>query len=535
MDNIQKILLEKNLDINLLKQPQFKLNEEVIGEGKRLDGKKLSEVQVQDWLFDFDVSKKDFPVYQPISKNLSGEVPLSIFVGNLVQQYVRLSWQTIRDKRFLKQVLGNKERKIRRKIRGFFGSKDLIPRYKEEKSNFAKFLHELDTKILRGNFIYDNINQTSNDIVLSSRYKKTGKQYSKLVNDLRLMVKFGSSWERAIQYLLLNISSNEEILYIDNVPVIPAAITTNVKPNVLQILGFFKDAFNLDTDYVNFDETYDGIKYASKLIIEESLKIPSSSDSGKWSQCLNNTPLFYFYQKLMVIGATAYALDTIGDTDLLNNTYMNIIKSDSDELYGVSPNSGIEDKDINYTAVANRPAMSDIDFSSTPSFNEPGKLYEWAQKNLNVDLRGLSNSSLFHEGYTYYNISLKSEFGIKILTLLYSKKLITDNDVINLNRQIIRSRMYTDVLKTMILPMVGTDNEIRVEPMSANEKNSSFKTGQSKVKDIMMVREDMFKFLLAYLGQYPVDKVIKNQVSMLLNPTYNKDILTKNLRCLTMI
>lgn len=289
---------------------------EGLGEGKQLEGKILSDTSVGDWVYDFDLGLEDFPKYDKITHKLHGEIPLSEFTANMISVYLKETWDAIRSKKYIQSHLHPYNRKIRRKLSGFLGSKKNLEQIKIEIEYFKEFVDKLNNFISTDK-IKELILSEATNITLSTNVKANDSLGEEIKTLVGKYLTFGHSWKRAVTWLIGNLANNQQsVQWLDGVVYKPLKLGTGIYPDINYVFDKFITKMNVASDVPNIGNSASALNYACEIIIKESINIPKNSPEG-WSKTLNSTYLFGLHQSLLIIGTIGYVYDLVTASNIM--------------------------------------------------------------------------------------------------------------------------------------------------------------------------------------------------------------------------
>ena len=338
--------------------PEYSAVNEALGDGINLDGKLLSEVKVSDWLWDFDVERKSFPRKSVFYDILEPGEDLSVFTAQLVNTFVVQAWKAIKTKKFYNLVIpDDHKKKIRSKLKGFWGTKGKLDTYAVEKQSLSEFIVEFERFIVNGGF-GESIQLDSDSIVLSKTGDPTSGSISKIVTTLKSFFS-KSSWQRSLAWLINNIANNaQHVKWLNTTVYETNTISSGISPDLKSVFDSFIIDAELDADMPIMTEAMPAIKIALSDVVEASKRMPKQG-ADTWMGALYNTYLFGLYQRMLIIGCCAWVYDVIGDTDMMSDNEIiqtpsvsGMTSAESTRDYGLTPEeyNGIAVYRISYLA-----------------------------------------------------------------------------------------------------------------------------------------------------------------------------------------
>lgn len=319
-----------NKDIKDLLPETNSINE-AKGEGTQLDNMPLSEAYVKDWLFDFDVEIKDFPRKSGFYTLLEPEKELSIFTAQVVNTFAKEVWTYIKRKEIFKQVISEKDKKkIKSKLKGFFGTSKNLTQLKEEKEKLTEFIKALDEFILTGE-LGVLIQEASDDIILSMAIDPSSGPITKIFTSLKSFFS-KSSWQRSLAWLINNIAYNEQhVKWLNTTIYTSNKLSSGITPDVKSAFDRFIVDAGLDAQYPGMESAMPSIKAAESIVINSTQNLPEKGRET-WMGALYNTHLFGIYQSLLIIGTCAWVYDLMGDTNIMKTFGSDEISSKDDSI-----------------------------------------------------------------------------------------------------------------------------------------------------------------------------------------------------------
>lgn len=325
-----------NKDIADLLPEENAINE-AKGEGTQLDNVPLSDAYVKDWLFDFDVEVGNFPKKSGFYTLLEPEKELSIFTAQVVNTFAKEVWLYIKRKEIFRQAIPEKEKKkIKSKLKGFFGTNKNLSALKEEKENLTEFIKKLDEFILSGE-LGVLIQEASDDIILSMAIDPSSGPITKIFTSLKSFFS-KSSWQRALAWLINNVAYNEQHARWLNTTIYTSnKLSTGITPDIKSAFDRFIIDAGLDAQYPGMESAMPSIKAAESIMINHTQGLPEKGRET-WMGALYNTHLFGLYQSLLIIGTCAWVYDLMGDTNIMKTFGSDEVssKDDSDMTPGVA-------------------------------------------------------------------------------------------------------------------------------------------------------------------------------------------------------
>jgi hypothetical protein len=313
--NIETFLPERTFE-NRMMSELVPLNE-AIGDGTNLDGKKLSDVKVSDWMWDFGIEKKSFPKASLFYEILKPEEDLSIFTAQMVNTFAIEAWKGIKTKKIFNAAIPEKEREeIKSKLRGYWGTKKKLDLYNQEKESLTEFIQEFERFLLSGE-LGASIQIDSASIVLSKSADPSAGSMSKVFTSLKSFFT-KSTWQKSLAWLISNIANNNQyVKWLNTTVYEPNKITSGINPDVTSAFSSFVVDAGIESNVPDMEGAMSAIKSAAKLVIEKSKALPEQGRET-WMGALYNTQLFGLYQRMLIIGCCAWVYDLIGDTDIMS-------------------------------------------------------------------------------------------------------------------------------------------------------------------------------------------------------------------------
>lgn len=314
---------------NKVKIPNSHTVNEVLGEGQNLDNKTLSEPDVSDWLWDFGLQIKDFPKggsNEAFSDLLDAEENLSIFTAQMINTFVVSSWYMATSKSAINDMFSEEDiQKLRSKLRGHFGIKKKLDRYKIERDEVMDFTQKFLTFANSGEFGVSVQKDASNIILRREIVEDTGLLKSSWTSLKSFFSK--ASYRRAIYWLIANLAANKSyVKWITQLSWPSRAIyTTNylskgITPEVKTAFQDFTVTTSFNADIPNMKYAESAINYAAYRAIEWSLqKRKDLEDSDTWMGALLNTDLFGLFQRILIISTCNWVYGLVGDRDVLSS------------------------------------------------------------------------------------------------------------------------------------------------------------------------------------------------------------------------
>lgn len=289
---------------------------EALGDGSNLDGKTFSEVKVSDWMWDFGIERKSFPQRSVFNELVVPDEYLSVFSAQLVNSFAIQSWKAIKTKKIFSAAITEDERKkIKSKLRGFWGTKRKLETYKQEKESLEQFIKQLEAFLMESK-LGESIELDSENMVLSKSADPGAGPIGKIFTTLKSFFS-KSGWQKALAWLVTNIANNSQyVKWLNTTIYEPNTITTGITPDVSSAFSSFIIDAGLDADMPNMENAMPSIKLVAKKVIEKSKELPKQG-SETWMGALYNTYLFGLYQRMLIIACCAWVYDLIGDTNIM--------------------------------------------------------------------------------------------------------------------------------------------------------------------------------------------------------------------------
>lgn len=302
---------------------------EIYGEGSNLDNKPLSEPDVSDWLWDFDIKLNDFPKggsNDAFFELLDTDEKLSIFTAQLVNTFVASSWYMVTSKSTINEIFSEEDtNKIRKKLRGHFGIKKRLDRYKIERDEVIKYTKSIMSFIFNGEF-GSAIQSDSSNIIL----RKTGSTESGILKSAWSSLKSffkKASYRNAIYWLISNLSTNKsyvkwinQLSWPSRTEYISNAFSTGITPEVKSAFESFVVNTKMSADIPNLAAAESALNFAASKAIEWSLeKRKTMETDSSWMGTLLNTDLFGLFQRLLIISTCNWVYGLIGEKDVMSS------------------------------------------------------------------------------------------------------------------------------------------------------------------------------------------------------------------------
>jgi len=331
---------------NLL--PEKRTLNEAMKDASDLDGKAISEVSISDWLWAFQLEKKMFPKNSVFTKLLNNtDEELSIFTAQIVNTFAIEAWKAIKTKKIFSVSISEKDKKsIKSKLRGFWGTKKTLERYKEEKETLKEFLIEFE-KFLESGELGASIQENADSIILNKGETSADVLSGVMTKIFTNLKDFFSqaTWQKGVAWLINNIAKNDQyVTWLDTTIYEPNTISSGVSPDISSAFNSFIVDANLNANLPDMETAIPSIKKVSKLVIEKSKSMPAQGKET-WMGALYNTYLFGLYQRMLIIGCCAWVYDQIGDTDIMS--YPGVIEKpyDYEETSAQADTSGLREEE----------------------------------------------------------------------------------------------------------------------------------------------------------------------------------------------
>ena len=282
------------------------------GEGINLEGKKMNQVKVSDWMWDFDLMKNDFPAsgnaYTPLLKE---DDILSVFAAKVVNTFAKETWNNVKNGTIAATMLTSEERSTARsKMKGTWFSKKNLEDLKSEREAVADYFLKMDEFLSGGNLGIDLYKGSAHIDI----QKQPGSSALKQAVSMLTTYFSEKSWKRAVSWLFKNIADDDDhVKWLSSNEYKPLSIKTGISPSPEDAFeGFVVDA-GLVAPIPSMTSGLSAINYVCSIAIKKTLELREKAESSKtWSSVLLTTDLFYLFQSLVVIGMCAWVYDQLG-------------------------------------------------------------------------------------------------------------------------------------------------------------------------------------------------------------------------------